>query len=218
VTLPLPIRSTCPLHALYPLLGPTLTPVLDPRLLHSPHFVPSPPSLHSPPCSSPLLSTLFSILPPFPSPLPQIQEQGEIREEDIKEEITRLGEKCRLLNEKVLSSGREIVLLKEGIESQRETHEGETRRLTEKLEITENSLQELGSKFRENEQLCKSLRSVLREKEDLIADSENVLTQRLQEQNLGASEFQRKSKQFAEDSAEMMARIKELEATAVKTR
>jgi peptidoglycan hydrolase CwlO-like protein len=118
----------------------------------------------------------------------------------------------------VLSSGREIVLLKEGIESQRETHEGETRRLTEKLEITENSLQELGSKFRENEQLCKSLRSVLREKEDLIADSENVLTQRLQEQNLGASESQRKSKQFAEDSAEMMARIKELEATAVKTR
>jgi phage shock protein A len=123
-----------------------------------------------------------------------------------------------VLNEKVLSSGREIVLLKEGIESQKETHEGETRRLTEKLEITENSLQELGLKFRDTEQLCKSLRSVLREKEDRIVDSENVLTQRLQEQNLGASEFQRKSAQFLEDSAEMMARIRELEATAVKTR
>ena len=118
----------------------------------------------------------------------------------------------------MLSSGREIVLLKEGIESQKETHEGETRRLTEKLEITENSLQELGSKFRENEQLCKSLRSVLREKEDVIADSENVLTQRIQEQNLGVSEFQRKSAQFAEDSAEMLTRIRGLEATAVKTR
>ena len=150
--------------------------------------------------------------------LVQIQEQGEIREGDIMDEMNRLTEKSKVLNEKVLASGREIKILKETIELQKESYQSENKKIQEKLEMTENSLQELGSKFRESDQLNKSLRSVLREKEDTIAESENVLTQKQQEQNLLSAEFSRKSSHFTEDSSEQLARIKTLETAAAKMR
>ena len=148
----------------------------------------------------------------------QIQEQGEIREGDIMDEMNRLTEKSRILNEKVLTSGREIKILKETIELQKESHQSENKKIQEKLEMTENSLQELGTKFRESEQMNKSLRSVLRDKEDAIAESENFLTQKQQEQLLLSAEFSRKSSHFTEDSSEQLARIRTLEAAAAKMR
>ena len=116
------------------------------------------------------------------------------------------------------SSAREIALLTERLESQKESHELEHKKLLDKLDMTESSMQELGSKCRESDQLNKSLRSVLREKEDIIAESEGLLTQKHQEQSVTSSEFLRKSAQFAAESAEYSERIRVLEAAAVKTR
>ena len=122
------------------------------------------------------------------------------------------------MSDKLTASAREITLLTERLETQKESNESEQKKLLEKLDLAESSLQDLGSKCRESDQLNKSLRSVLREKEDVIAESEGLLTQKRLEQNHTSSEFLRKSSQFAAESVEHSERIRTLEAAAVKTR
>ena len=148
----------------------------------------------------------------------QIKEKEEIREDTLKEEIAKLTEKSKKLNEKLLSSAKEILLLQEKLENENEINFNNYKKYQEKIDMMDNSLMELGTKFRDSDQLNKSLRAVLREKEDYLTEKDNFSLQQDQERILTINEYQRKILQFEEDSAEYSSRIRILEAASVKAR
>ena len=145
----------------------------------------------------------------------QIKEKEDIREDSVQEEIMKLVEKSKKLNEKLTIAGKEIVVLKEELEIEKETNITNSKKLQEKIDVIENSLVDLGLKFRDSDQLNKSLRAVLREKEDFLAEKDSILIQSEQEQTLRIKELQRKISQVEEDSAEYSSRIRILEAASV---
>ena len=108
--------------------------------------------------------------------------------------------------------------MKENIEIEKNTHRIECSKIQEKLNLTEVTIADLGSRFRESEQLNKSLRAVLREKEDLILDNDNIIVNKTQEQLLIIQEYQRKIKNYEEDSLENLARVKLLEHSLQKSK
>ena len=148
----------------------------------------------------------------------QIKEKEEIREDTVQEEILKLTEKSKKLNEKLIIAGKEIVVLKEELENEKETNITNSKKLQEKIDMVEDSLTDLGLKFRESDQLNRSLRAVLREKEDFLAEKDSVLIQSEQEQILRIKELQRKIAQVEEDSMEYSSRIRILESASVKYR
>ena len=148
----------------------------------------------------------------------QIKEKEDIREDSVQEEIMKLVEKSKKLNEKLTIAGKEIVVLKEELEIEKENNITNSKKLQEKIDVIENSLVDLGLKFRDSDQLNKSLRAVLREKEDFLAEKDSILIQSEQEQTLRIKELQRKISQVEEDSAEYSSRIRILEAASVKYR
>ena len=148
----------------------------------------------------------------------QIKEKEEIREDTVQEEILKLTEKSKKLNEKLIIAGKEIVVLKEELENEKETNITNSKKLQEKIDMVEDSLTDLGLKFRESDQLNRSLRAVLREKEDFLAEKDSVLIQSEQEQILRIKELQRKITQVEEDSMEYSSRIRILESASVKYR
>ena len=148
----------------------------------------------------------------------QIKEKEDIREDTVQEEIFKLTEKSKKLNEKLTIAGKEIIVLKEELENEKETNITNSKKLQEKIDMVENSLADLGLKFRESDQLNRSLRAVLREKEDFLAEKDSVLIQSEQEQILRIKELQRKITQVEEDSMEYSSRIRILESASVKYR
>ena len=85
----------------------------------------------------------------------QIKEKEDIREDSVQEEIMKLVEKSKKLNEKLTIAGKEIVVLKEELEIEKETNITNSKKLQEKIDVIENSLVDLGLKFRDSDQLNK---------------------------------------------------------------
>lgn len=150
--------------------------------------------------------------------LQQTREMSDIEYEKLQDKLTKSQENIKILNEKLVVTGKEVLQLKENIENEEMNKENEGRRMQERIDSTEGSLLDLSGKAKENEVINKSLRAVLREKENVILDLQNSLTQKQQEMVMITADVQRKALQYKEDTGEYVARVKLLELAAMKSR
>ena len=136
----------------------------------------------------------------------------------MKEDLERAQEQAKTAVEKLSLTQRETAVVQEGLESRARDAEAEVKHLTEKCGAGEVLVAEMTTKLAEADKLSRSLRAVLREKEDAVVALESGLALKQQEMQLNAAELQRRTALFDDDVAEYSARVKALEAAAVKMR
>ena len=150
--------------------------------------------------------------------LQQAHAVDEERLHELEEELTRAHARAKSALDALAAQTHEATAANAALEARTADAEAEAKHWADKAAASDAALADTSARLVEADKLGRSLRAVLREKEDAAAALESALALKQQEAALAAGELQRRALQFEEDTAEATARIRALEAAAVKMR